>query len=54
MTAGRRELDRDSFPIVPSPDIEARVPRTAMDRQKVEIGMEPGEDGVFFAMFDEI
>jgi hypothetical protein len=54
MAAGGRELDRDSFPTVPSPNIEARVPRAAMDRQKIEISMEPGENGVLVAMFDEI
>lgn len=54
VTTGGWKLDRDSFSVVPSPDVEPGVPRAAMDGQEVQICMESSKNSIFIAMFDEI
>jgi hypothetical protein len=40
-------LDRDTLSSVPSPDVQAWISRAAVNGKEVEVGMEPGENGVF-------
>lgn len=48
------DSDRYTFSSISSPYVEARVTRSTMNCQKVEIGMETGQDGIFFAVFHKI
>src|SRR6266404_8597470 len=54
VTAGRWELHRNAFPSIPSPYVKARVSRTTVDGQEVEIRVEASKDGIFFAVFYKI
>lgn len=48
------DLDGDAGSRVASPDVEARVTRTAVDGEEVEVGVEAGEDGVERGVFVEV
>jgi hypothetical protein len=45
-----RDLDRDTLSGVAGPDVQTRIPRAAVNGEKVEVGVEPGENGVFLAI----
>lgn len=48
------DLDGDSVAGVAGPDVEAGVAGAAVDGEEVEVGVETGEDGVFFGVFGEV
>jgi len=49
-----RDLDRDALARVAGPDVQAWVARAAVNRQEVEVGVEPREDCVPLAIFDQV
>lgn len=51
---GRRELDRDTFARVTSPHVQTGIPRTSMNGEEVEVGVETGKDSVFLPVLLEI
>lgn len=48
------DLDGDLLARVARPDVQARVPRPAVDGEEVEVRVEPGEDGVVLAVLDQV
>ena len=52
--AAPRDLDGNSPAVIARPDVQARVPRTSVDSQEVEVGVEAGEDSVDLAVSTEI
>lgn len=50
----RRELNSNTLPTVTSPNVESGVARAAMDCEKVEVGVESCENGIFLAILHEI
>lgn len=50
----RRNFDRDSITGVPRPDVQSWIPRTTMDGEEVEIGVETGKDGVDFVVLSQV
>ena len=48
------DLDGDAGARVAGPNMQARVPRAAVDGEEVEVGVEAGEDGVLGAVLDEV
>lgn len=49
-----RDFDRDTLSGVAGPDVQARIPRAAVNGKEVEIGMEPGKNGVFLTIFPKV
>jgi hypothetical protein len=45
-----RDLDRYTLSGVAGPDVQARIPRAAVNGEEVEVGVEPSENGVFLAI----
>lgn len=50
----RGNLDRDPVASVAGPDVQARVAGSAVNGEKVEVGVEAGEDGVLLAVFYQV
>lgn len=50
----RRDLDRNALSGVSCPDVETGIARAAMDSQEIEVRMESGQNGVLFAIFDQV
>lgn len=46
--------DWDTLSRVSRPDVQARIPRAAMNSKEVEIGVEPSENGVFLTILIEV
>lgn len=49
-----RNLDGDALSGIPCPDIETRIARAAMDSQEIEVGVESSQNGILFAVFDQV
>ena len=45
-----RDLDRDTLSGIAGPDVQARIPRAAVNGEEVEIGVESSENGIFLAI----
>jgi hypothetical protein len=45
-----RDLDRDTLSGVAGPDVQARIPRAAVNGEEVEVRVETGKNGVFLAI----
>jgi hypothetical protein len=45
-----RDLDRDTLSSVAGPDVQAWIPRAAVNGEEVKVGVEPSENGVFLAI----
>ena len=54
VTTGGWKLDEDTFSSISSPYVKAWVSRTAMNSQKVEVGVEASKDSIFVIIFHEI
>ena len=54
VTTSRRELDENAFPRVSSPYVKSWVSRTAMDGQKIEVGVKAGKYGILLVIFHKI
>lgn len=49
-----RNFDGYTFACISCPNMQARVARSPMNGQKIEIGMESSQDGIFLAILDQI
>jgi hypothetical protein len=54
VTTGRGELNENAFSGVSRPYMKARVSRTTMDGQKIEVGVEASKYGIFLVIFNKI
>lgn len=49
-----RETNSDPLASVACPNVQARVPRTAVDCEEVQITMEASKDSVFLSVLDKV
>jgi hypothetical protein len=45
-----RDLDRDTLSRVAGPDVQARIPRAAVNGKEVEVRVETSQNGVFLTI----
>jgi hypothetical protein len=45
-----RDLDRDTLSSVAGPDVQARIPRAAVNGEEVEVRVETSQNGVFLTI----
>jgi hypothetical protein len=50
----RRDLDGNALSGISCPDVETWITGAAMDSQEVEVGVESGQNGILFAIFDQV
>lgn len=50
----RRNPDGNALSSVSRPDVKAGVARAAMDSQEIEIRMESSQNGILFAIFNQV
>jgi len=54
VTTGRGKLDENAFPGVSCPYVKARVSRTTMDGQEIEVSVKASKYGIFLVIFNKI
>lgn len=54
IASGGGKSNRNALSSVSCPDMEARVSRTTVDGETIEIGMKSCQNGIFLAIFSEI
>lgn len=54
ISASRWEFDRNSLSGIPSPDVQTRITRAAVDSKEVEVSVETSQDRILLGIFHEI